>query len=98
MTTQDIMTLSNDFATLKARYWCHDEGVTGGMVFAAMDALQSAIEALQADAQRYRAVYDAAKGLCMGVDWNKGTHAKAYRQKLNRAVAAIDAAMALDKR
>jgi chromosome segregation ATPase len=56
-------------------------------------SMQNELEAAQADARRYRAVYDAARGLCMGVDWNKGTHAKAYRQKLERAVAAIDEAM-----
>jgi len=37
-------------------------------------------------------VYDAARGLCYGEDWNNGTHAKSrgYRQKLVAAVNAIE--------
>lgn len=37
-------------------------------------------------------VYDAARGLCYGEDWNNGTHAKTrgYRQKLVAAVNAIE--------
>ena len=35
-------------------------------------------------------VAKAAKGLAHGVDWNKGTHAKIYRPKLNNALNALE--------
>lgn len=39
-----------------------------------------------------RAVYEAARGLCYGHDWNEGTQAKlhGYRNKLIKAVDAIE--------
>ena len=39
--------------------------------------------------EQLQAVFDAAKGLCFGEDWNNGTHAMIYKQKLRDAVAAI---------
>ena len=39
--------------------------------------------------EKLQAVFDAAKGLCFGEDWNNGTHAMVYKQKLRDAVAAI---------
>jgi hypothetical protein len=37
-------------------------------------------------------VYEAARGLCFGTDWNRGTHALThkYRAKLIAAVDAIE--------
>lgn len=41
--------------------------------------------------RKLEAVYDAARGLCFGVDWNNGVAAikHGYRQKLIEAVNAI---------
>lgn len=35
-------------------------------------------------------VYNAARGLCFGYDWNFGTHAGIYRKRLLRAVNAVE--------
>lgn len=54
---------------------------------------QAALIASQARRiEELEAVYDAARGLCYGEDWNNGTHAKSrgYRQKLVAAVNAIE--------
>jgi hypothetical protein len=39
-----------------------------------------------------RAVYEAARGLCHGTDWNRGTHAlhHGYRRRLIEAVNAVE--------
>lgn len=49
-------------------------------------------EELELTIRKLRAVYEAARGLCMGYDWNNGTAAKAcgYRRKLLSAVNAIE--------
>jgi len=42
--------------------------------------------------EKLQAVYEAARGLCHGHDWNEGTQAKlhGYRNKLIKAVDAIE--------
>lgn len=35
-----------------------------------------------------RELYEAWIGLCYGTDWNNGTHAKKYRKKIERLIAA----------
>lgn len=49
-------------------------------------------EELETNIRKLRRVYEAARGLCHGVDWNNGTQAKlhGYRQKLIDAVEAIE--------
>lgn len=61
--------------------------------------IKKQIETLEANGQldtadtmeKLNAVYEAARGLCFGEDWNNGTHAKlhGYKQKLREAVAAV---------
>jgi hypothetical protein len=53
----------------------------------ANDLFQTAADA---EIKRLQSVYNAARGLCHGYDWNKGTHARAYRNQLILAVNAID--------
>jgi len=45
--------------------------------------------------EKYDRVYRAASGLCHGCDWNKGTHAIAYRNELIDAVNDIEELPAL---
>jgi uncharacterized small protein (DUF1192 family) len=54
--------------------------------------LEAEIERLNADITRFRDVYNAARGLCHGYDWNKGNHAvlHKYRPRLVLAVHAIE--------
>ncbi len=55
------------------------------------DALRAERDMLR---EAFKPLFDAASGLSLGVDWNKGTHAKAYRQKLIDALPAARAALA----
>ena len=50
------------------------------------------IEELEFTIRKLRSVYEAARGLCHGYDWNNGSHAKhhGYRRKLVEAVNAVD--------
>jgi len=50
---------------------------------------EAEVAALRERLAKFDALYDAASGMSRGVDWNKGTHAKAYRSKLVAAVAAL---------
>lgn len=52
---------------------------------------RAAHELLAKDAAPITALIEAASGLSLGVDWNKGTHAKHYRPKLLKAIAALAA-------
>jgi len=49
-------------------------------------------EELETTIRKLRRVYEAARGLCHGYDWNDGTHAKLhrYRKQLVDAVNAIE--------
>jgi len=49
-------------------------------------------EELETIIRKFRDVYEAARGLCHGYDWNTGSHAKhyGYRRKLVQAVNAIE--------
>ena len=49
-------------------------------------------EELEYMIRKLRRVYEAARGLCHGYDWNEGTHAKlhGYRERLVNAVNAIE--------
>lgn len=49
-------------------------------------------EELETKIRKLRKVYEAARGLCMGYDWNKGTAAlhHGYRRRLLDAVNAIE--------
>ncbi len=51
------------------------------------------IKRLKAKVSQLTAVYDAARHLCYGVDWNNGTMAltHGYRKKLVDAVHAVSA-------
>ena len=40
--------------------------------------------------EKLEAVYQAARGMCHGYDWNKGTAAEYHRADLVRAVNAVD--------
>jgi len=53
--------------------------------------LRDEIHRLRAEVEKLLPVYEAARGLCRGSDWNKGTHAKAYRKQLTIAVKAAQA-------
>jgi len=54
------------------------------------DDLRNDKKELKTEIERLQSVYNAARGLCHGYDWNKGTHARAYRNQLILAVNAID--------
>src|ERR1700721_1900337 len=41
-----------------------------------VDSAWECMEQLKAECERLRMVYEAARGLCFGYDWNHGTHAK----------------------
>lgn len=87
MTTDEIMALADKYAESDVDFVLL--GDPDPKPF--RDALQSAIEALQADAARYRWLRDDDRGraLSMGaIEWTG---------KKELADAAIDAAMALDK-
>lgn len=47
---------------------------------------------LEVTIRKLRRVYEAARGLCHGYDWNDGSHAKhhGYRNELIKAVNDID--------
>ena len=45
---------------------------------------------LEAKLEKLEVVYRAARGMCHGYDWNKGTAASYHRADLVRAVNAID--------
>lgn len=49
-------------------------------------------EELETTIRKLRRVYEAARGLCHGHDWNDGTQAKTrgYRNELIKAVDAIE--------
>lgn len=49
-------------------------------------------EELEHMIRKLRRVYDAARGLCHGYDWNNGSHARTlgYRARLVEAVHAIE--------
>jgi hypothetical protein len=49
-------------------------------------------EELETTIRKLRRVYEAARGLCYGHDWNDGTQAKlhGYRNKLIKAVDDIE--------
>lgn len=49
-------------------------------------------EELENTIRKLRKVYEAARGLCHGYDWNDGSHAKhhGYRNKLINAVNDIE--------
>lgn len=49
-------------------------------------------EELETTIRKLRRVYEAARGLCYGHDWNEGTQAKThgYRNKLIKAVDDIE--------
>lgn len=69
------------------------EKIAGGLAEAGEIAKRDALIASQARRiEELEAVYDAARGLCYGEDWNNGTHAKSrgYRKKLIAAVNAIE--------
>jgi len=59
-------------------------------VVAERDALKGELAALKAENERLKGVYEAAKGLCAGVDFNNGTQAKIYRDKLIDAVKRLE--------
>ena len=70
-----------------------DTRMIGGPDCACQGCQAAALIASQARRiEELEAVYDAARGLCYGEDWNNGTHAKSrgYRQKLVAAVNAIE--------
>ena len=54
-----------------------------------IEGFRDEIKRLRERLAKFDALYDAASGMSRGVDWNKGTHAKAYRSKLVAAVAAL---------
>jgi hypothetical protein len=53
-----------------------------------LKSIADEVAELEAENKRLMAVFEAAHGLCCGVDWNKGTHAilHGYRKKLIDAV------------
>jgi hypothetical protein len=97
MTTQEVMALADQYADE-----CTDQILgqdTSGVFEKTRAALQSAIEALQADAQRYLylkslACRDDAYDRYPGYRWSVAI----YDDSKVGLDAAIDAAMALDKR
>jgi len=69
--------------------------VTGDSVDQVMERVPSAVaeiraiaelSSLKAELEEAREIINLAYCLCLGSDWNKGTHAKAYRNKLITAV------------
>ena len=61
-------------------------------VIAAYIAAQSVRDATSRERDAaYLKVYEHARGMCFGHDWNKGTHAGFHRRPLIAAVDAIDA-------
>jgi hypothetical protein len=60
-----------------------------------VDAVKASdFDALLTERDALRAVYEAASGLCMGMDWNHGTHAGKYKVELIHAVKVAEAALA----
>lgn len=66
-----------------------------GATYSNLDALYACQNANHyespSEIEKLRRVYEHARGMCFGVDWNKGTHAKHHRQKLIQAVNEIEA-------
>lgn len=54
-----------------------------------LDVALEEITQLREQLAKYERVYAAARGLCMGYDWNKGTHAKLYRNMLIDLIDSI---------
>ena len=54
-----------------------------------------ALEASEEELKLLRPVYEAARGLCHGTDWNNGNHARlhGYREKLIAATAIARATL-----
>lgn len=84
---RDAATEAGRIILAEVKHWqtAYQDTLKGG------DVLKAELERLRAERDALRAVYEAASGVCRGVDWNKGTHAKAYRKKLIDAVAAVAA-------
>jgi hypothetical protein len=59
------------------------------------DTLRTALEASEEELKLLRPVYEAARGLCHGTDWNNGNHARlhGYREKLIAATAIARATL-----
>ena len=55
-----------------------------------LEVLAKEIALMEERAEKLNEVYEAARGLCCGVDWNKGNHAIRYRTKLITAVRAMN--------
>jgi len=58
-------------------------------------SLRTALEASEEELKLLRPVYEAARGLCHGTDWNNGNHARlhGYREKLIAATATARATL-----
>lgn len=72
---------------LAAKYATADEARKLSDLRAAMPSLDNVVGVL-------RRLVTAARGLSHGVDWNKGTQAKTYRQQLLDAIPDAEAALA----
>lgn len=72
---------------------CQNCGIAASVAETAADHIErqaAEIARLTAEVERLRPVYEHARGICFGVDWNKGTHAKAHRAALIAAVHAVE--------
>jgi hypothetical protein len=86
------MHLKIDLQKQNATLVCPDDSPIGFLNFNSYSILQSSMAIPAERMKALERVYDAARGLCFGVDWNNGTAAKihGYRQKLIDAVNSIE--------
>ena len=86
-------------AEMDAKAMCDSYAEEGQRLFDRAEAAEASLAAITAERDALREVYLAARGLCIGVDWNKGTHAieRGYRKRLIEAVNAVEATNAPPK-
>jgi len=73
--------------------YCSDKVIVGPLNW--LDEAATALEASEEELKLLRPVYEAARGLCHGTDWNNGNHARlhGYREKLIAATATARATL-----